>query len=187
MMRMLRRKEPYGAESVRPSTETKGDAMPSPQELEAKFWKSLKSDMTMMLGLDGVEDGHTRPMTAQVENGRGPIWFFTAKDNAMVQKLSGGHRAIATFASKGHDLFATVHGSVRLDNDRAVIDRLWNPFVAAWYEQGKDDPKLALLRLDPERAEIWENASSLVAGIKLLLGVDPKKDYKDKVAEIRLR
>ena len=31
---------------------------------EAKFWAALKSDMTMMLGLDGVEDGHTRPMSA---------------------------------------------------------------------------------------------------------------------------
>ena len=28
--------------------------MPSPQEIEAKFWKALKSDMTMMIGLDGV-------------------------------------------------------------------------------------------------------------------------------------
>ena len=186
MMRMLRRKEPYGAESVRPSTETKGDAMPSPQELEAKFWKSLKSDMTMMLVLDGVEDGHTRPMTAQVENGRGPIWFFTAKDNAMVQKLSGGHRAIATFASKGHDLFATVHGSVRLDNDRAVIDRLWNPFVAAWYEGGKDDPELRLLRFDPDRAQVWLNENSVFSALKLMLGRDPKQEYKDKVADVKL-
>mgnify|MGYP006140606399 CR=1 FL=1 len=45
-----------------------------------------------------------------------------------------------------------------------MIDRLWNPFVAAWYQEGKDDPKLALLRLDAERAEIWENGSSLIAG-----------------------
>ena len=74
-----------------------------------------------------------------------------------------------------------------LDNDRATIDRLWNRYVAAWFEGGKDDPKLALLRLDPERAEIWVDASSLLAGIKLLLGVDPKKDYKDKVAEVSLR
>jgi general stress protein 26 len=76
---------------------------------------------------------------------------------------------------------------VSVDNDRAVIERLWNRYVAAWYEQGKDDPKLALLRLDPERAEIWEDASSLVAGIKLLLGADPKDDYKDKVAKVALR
>ena len=161
--------------------------MPTPQELEAQFWKALKSDMTMMLGLDGVQDGHARPMTAQVEDDRGPIWFFTTRDNALVQKLGEGNRAIATFASKGHDLFATVHGRLSLDNDRAVIDRRWNRYVAAWYERGKDDPKLALVRLDAERAEIWRDASSLVAGIKMLFGADPKQDYKDKVAEVRLK
>jgi hypothetical protein len=37
--------------------------MPTPAELRAKFWDALGSDMTMMLGLDGVEDGHARPMT----------------------------------------------------------------------------------------------------------------------------
>jgi general stress protein 26 len=110
--------------------------MPTPRELEDKFWSALKSDR-MMLGLDGVEDGHARPMTAQVEGEKGPIWFFTARDNAIVQKLELGDRVIATFA---------------------VIDRLWNRFVAAWYDGGKDDPKLALLRFDAERAEIWLDA-----------------------------
>jgi general stress protein 26 len=161
--------------------------MPTPQEIEKKFWKALKSDMTMMLGLDGVEDGHARPMTAQLEGEGGPVWFFAAKDNAIVEKLGEGDRAIATFASKGHDIFATVHGRLSLDHDRATIDRLWNRFVAAWFEGGKDDPRLALLRLDAERAEIWVDASSLVAGIKLFLGVDPKEDYRDKVAKVSLR
>jgi general stress protein 26 len=161
--------------------------VPTPQELEARFWKALSSDMTMMLGLDGVEDGHARPMTAQIEGERSPIWFFTVNDNHLVQLLPRGQRAIATFASKDHELFATVHGRVSLDNDRATIDRLWNRFVAAWYEGGKEDPKLVLLRLDAERAEIWLNESSLFAGVKLLLGVDPKKDYKDKVADVPLR
>jgi general stress protein 26 len=161
--------------------------MPTPQELEQKFWKALRSDMTLMLGLDGVEDGHARPMTAQLQHeARGPIWFFTATDNAIVQKLPQGDRAIATFAAKGHGLFATLHGRLSLDNDRAVIDQLWNRHVAAWFEGGKDDPRLALLRLDPERAEIWD-ASSLIAGVKLLLGIDPKEDFRDKVAEVNLR
>lgn len=159
--------------------------MPDPQEIQAKFWKALKSDRTMMLGLDGVEDGHARPMTGQFENDQGPIWFFTSVDNGIVQKLGVGNRAIATFASKGHDLFATVHGSLARDDDQTVIDRLWNPFVAAWYE-GKDDPKLALLRLDAEQAEIWLDGSSMLAGIKMLLGVDPKQDYKDHVVTVSL-
>jgi len=161
--------------------------MATPQELEEKFWKALELDRTMMLGLDGVEDGHSRPMTAQAEDRHGPIWFFTARDNAMVQHLGEGHRAIAAFVSKGHDLFASIKGNLVLDTDPAAVDRLWNPFVAAWYEGGKEDPNLALLRLDAEHAEIWLNGSSLVAGVKMLLGIDPKKDYQDKVAEVNLR
>ena len=161
--------------------------MTTPQELETKFWKSLKSDRTLMLGLDGVEDGHSRPMTAQFEgDAGGPIWFFSSNENALVKRLGNGERAIAAFASKDHELFASIKGNLSLDKNRAVIERLWNPFVAAWYE-GKDDPKLALLRLDAEHAEIWLNASSLLAGVKMLLGVDPKTDYQDKVAEVDLR
>lgn len=159
--------------------------MATPQELEQKFWKSLKSDMTVMLGLDGAEDGHTRPMTAQFEEERGPVWFFTSTDNKLAQQLAaGGERATFAFSAKGHDLFASVQGTLRVDKDRTVIDRLWNPFVAAWYEGGKDDPKLTLLRLDAEHAEIWLNGSSILAGVKLLLGIDPKKSYRDKVGHV---
>ena len=161
--------------------------MPSDAEITAKFWKALKSDMTMFLGLDGVEDGHARPMTAQIEGeDSGPIYFFASKDNAMIDGLSQTNRAMAHFVSKGHEVWATIHGSLSLDNDRATVDRLWNPYVAAWYEGGKDDPKLALLRLDTEHAQIWLDGSSVVAGVKALLGIDPKKDYQDKVAEVAL-
>jgi general stress protein 26 len=143
--------------------------------------------MTMMLGLDGVEDGHARPMTGQFENDRSPIWFFTTNENDLVKGLARGHRAIATFVSKGHDLFATLDGRLTVDKDRAAIDRLWNRYVAAWYEGGKDDPKLALLRLDADRAEIWLDEYSLVAGVKMMLGIDPKEDYRHKVAEVKLK
>jgi len=157
-------------------------------EIEAKLWKSLKSDMTVMLGLNGVEAGHAQPMTAQFDKDRtrGPIWFFTARDTDLVEALGDRGDAIATFASKGHDIFATLEGDLSLDNDPAIIDRLWNRFVAAWYEGGKDDPELQLLRFDPHTAQIWLNENSLFAGVKLLLGADPKAEYADKTATVRL-
>ncbi len=161
--------------------------MPTPQELEIQFWAALKTDMTMMVGVDGQEDGHARPMTAQIEGEKGPIWFFSSKENTLAKLAQGDNRAIATFVSKGHDLFAAVHGKLSADSDRAVIDRLWNPFVAAWYQGGKEDPKLLLLRLDAEKAEIWLDGSSLFAGIKMLMGSDPKKDYKENVATVELK
>ena len=159
--------------------------MDTPEQLEQKFWKALKSDRPLMLGVDGVEDGHSRPMPAQVEGERGPIWFFTGKPNAVVEHLSQNRRAIAAFSAEDHSLFASISGNLVVDNDRAVIDRLWNPFIAAWFD-GKDDPKLVLLRFDAEHAEVWLNENSLLAGVKMLLGVDPKRDYADKNAEVDL-
>lgn len=163
--------------------------MTNPQELEAKFWKALKSDRTMMLGLDGVEDGHAQPMTAMLDGDveHGPIWFFTSKDNGLVQAMRQGKRAMAHFTSKGHDLFATLHGDLVVEQDRGMIDKLWNRWVAAWFPGGKDDPKVELLRLDAESAQIWLDENSMFAGAKMLLGMgDPKEDYKDKVAEVSL-
>jgi general stress protein 26 len=160
--------------------------MPTPQELETQFWDALKSDMTMMLGVDDANGAHPKPMTAQIEGARGPIWFFTSKDTGLVRGLKNGSSATATFTSKGHDLFAAVQGRLSAETDSATIDRLWNPYVAAWFAGGRDDPKVALLRLDGEEAQIWQDASSLVEGIRMLFGADPKETYKDKVAKVSL-
>ncbi len=159
-------------------------------EITAKFWKALRSDMTVMLGVNHAEHALMRPMTAQFDGDEdaGPLWFFTSTENDIVEAL-GREQASShfAFAAKGHDLFAQVEGRLRADHDRAVIDRLWNRFIAAWFPGGKDDPKLVLLRFDPDTAEIWLNESSIFAGIKLLLGMDPKKEYADDKAEVRLR
>ena len=161
--------------------------MPDTAEMEAKLWKALKSDRTVMLGLEGDQAGQAQPMTVQLEGDEGgPLWIFTSKETDLVKALSQSGPAFVHFASKGHDLFAAIEGELYADNDRAAIERLWNPFVAAWFEGGKDDPKLQLLRFEPGRAQIWLNDHSLFAGVKLLLGKDPKKEYADKVAEVRL-
>jgi general stress protein 26 len=166
---------------------SRGNSMSTPQELEGKLWDALGSDRVVMLGLDGAENGHTRPMSVQVEAGKSPLWVFTTKDNQMVKLLGPAQRATATFTAKGHDLFASLQGTLHHHNDRATIDRLWNRSVAGWYEGGKDDPNLELLRFDATDAEIWENQNSVLAGVKVLLGADPKKEAQDKMAKVSLR
>jgi general stress protein 26 len=163
--------------------------MKTEAEIEASFWKSLKGDRVGMLALTGVEEGHSQPMTAQVlheEDVLGPVWFFTSKETDLVKNMGDSHRAALHFSAKGHDLFASMHGDLSIDNDRATIDKLWNRFVAAWFEGGKDDPKLQLVRLDPDRAQVWLNENSAVAAVKLLLGRDPKQEYQGKVADVQV-
>ena len=160
--------------------------MATDAEIEAKFWKELKSSPFVMLGLNGSSDALGQPMTAQFEGESGPIWFFTTKDNTLVEALGESHEAIANYVSKGHDLFAAVHGTLSVDTDRATLDRLWNPHVEAWFEGGKNDPKLALLRLDTTTAQLWLGGTSIGAAIQRLLGRDPKASYKDNMAEVTL-
>lgn len=163
--------------------------MTTEAEIETKFWKAIAKDRTAMLGLVGGETGHCQPMTAQIlheADERGPIYFFSAKDVELVRETGLAHQAMLHFSSKGHDLFASVQGELLAVESRVLVDRLWNPFVAAWYQGGKDDPKLQLLRFEPSDAQVWLNENSLLAGVKLLLGRDPKRDYKDKVADIHM-
>ena len=159
--------------------------MADTRELEARFWKHLGDDRTLMLGAAGIAP---RPMTAIAEDDRAPLWFFTSVETDLGRALDAapGLDAIASFAAKDHALFATLAGRLVADNDRATIERLWNPFIAAWFN-GKDDPKLRLLRMDASEAHVWLNENSMLAGIKLLLGADPKRDYADKAGDVDLR
>lgn len=149
--------------------------------LEEKFWAALKDSSFVMVGLQGVDDDFTRPMTAQLDARK--IHFFAARSEDLFRNLGKSSRAIATFAAKGHKLFASIHGNLVEDKDRAVIDRLWNPIIASWYKDGKDDPDLVLLRLDASSADIWEadTGSTLkAAALKMLLNVDPGSEHQDE-------
>ena len=38
---------------------------------------------------------------------------------------------------------------------QARIDEWWNPWVEAWFPDGKDDPSVALLKVEASSAEYW--------------------------------
>jgi len=164
------------------------------ERLRKSFWEALDDSPFMMLGLQGVEDSRTRPMTAQVDSegdaeDGGTLYFFAAKSEALGKAIGGGHRAVATYASKDHKVFAHIHGTLAPHEDPEVVDRLWNPMIASWYRDGKDDPDLLLLRFDAEKADVWEAhlGSTLVAAALKMLGRDPGKDHqRENQAEIAL-
>lgn len=97
---------------------------------------------------------------------------------------------MATFVGKGHGLFAHIHGTLIASEDKAVVDRLWNPFIASWYKDGKSDPDLQLLRFDTESADVWEatpGATLKAAAHKTLFNIDPGKEHSaEQQAKVEL-
>lgn len=151
-------------------------------DIKTQFWHALADSPNLMVGAVG-ERAHHIPMRAQLDkNADSAIWFFTATDN----RLAGGGPAMAQFASKDHNLFACISGTLRPETDRAVLDRLWSNGVAAWYPGGKDDPKLLLLRFDLDDAEIWTADPGIKGLFKLATGMTMKEGDLGKHAEVAL-
>jgi general stress protein 26 len=148
--------------------------MADTQEIKRTLWKKMAASPFVMVGLaDG--SAHSEPLTAQLDDDQvDTLFFFTGKDN----RLAGGGKVMAQFVSKGHDFFACLSGTIARDDDFGMIDKLWNKQVEAWFPGGKDDPNLALLRLDIDSAELWEADMSLTGMVKMLFGakINPSEE-----------
>lgn len=137
-----------------------------PKQLKTDMWKRMEDSPFVMVGpADGST--HSEPLAVQLDKDQvDTLFFFIGKDNRVVGKTE----LMLQFVSKGHDFFARLKGAGRIDNDRMLIDKLWNKRVEAWFPGGKDDPTLALLRVNIESAELWETDMSITGRAKMLFG-----------------
>ena len=121
-----------------------------------------------MLGLSGGGDGF-RPMTHFADEGPGLIWFISSSDTPLVQSLGMGEDAEYVVISDDHDVHVSLRGKLYQLHDDAKLDEIWTPVAAAWFEGGRDDPRVALLRFDPETADVWaSSATALRFGFEIV-------------------
>ena len=115
-----------------------------------------------MLGVQGT-GSHMQPMAPMLDRGAGAIWFFTKRGTHLVSEVGSGATAHFCIIARDQDYHACISGPIRQSHSREMIDRYWNPVVAAWYEGGKDDPELVLLELSPRNADVWASTGSAIA------------------------
>jgi general stress protein 26 len=127
------------------------------EDVENRLWREIEKVRYGMLGVVGAGPAqHFQPMTPFLEPETGTIWFFTRNDTDLAKASAGeGAQAMFTIQSKDNELQACIGGRLTQDHDRARIDKYWNAVVSAWYPEGKDDPRLTLMRLDGEDAAVW--------------------------------
>ena len=156
--------------------------MSDTQELKFKFWKALADSPFLFIQLDS--DPHTAvPMTAQLDkDANHAIWFFTSKDHA----FASGGPATATFAGKGHDMFARFSGTLTEETSLDRLEKQWSPMVEAWFPGGKSDPALLMLRMDLGEAEIWNSDFGFIDNTRMLLGFDVREEAAEEHTETTL-
>ena len=160
----------------------------TPAEAEEAFWKSLKDSNTGMLGLD-QPGAHSQPMTGFGEPETGTIWFFTRTDTDLAKDVAGGGKGgMFTYQAGTQKVQACIRGHLSLDKDRERIDRWWNPVVAAWYPEGKEDPHLTLIRFDGEDGRVWVSDKGALGFAYQVLKANVTKTVPDAggVSDVRL-
>lgn len=151
-------------------------------DIRERMWKELAASPYLMVSLTEAHD-HAIPLTAQLDkDANGKFWFYLGRDN----RLAKGGAAMAQFSAKSHDLFACIAGRLVEETDQSVIDAHWSNAVEAWFEGGRNDPNLLMLRFELDDAEIWAADASIKGLFKMLTGSTIKPGEMGKHAEVAL-
>jgi general stress protein 26 len=152
----------------------------SAAEAEDKLWKALEDTRTGMLGLMDTGE-HFQPMTGFEDREGNALWFFTRDDTDLAKSLASGEasKGMYTVVTKDTKVYACLAGRASIQRDPGKIDKYWNPVVAAWYPDGKDDPHLTLIRFDLEDARVWLNDKGPVMFMVEVAKANLTKDFPD--------
>lgn len=130
-------------------------------EYREEFWDRIEDIRTGML----LVEERFVPMTLKTEPEDGHIWFLTAKQTAPGKAALAGDTTRLVVANDSKGAYADIKGKLSVSDDRAKLDEVWSPMAKAWFDQGKDDPDLLLVRLTPATAEVWLGPESGLQGI----------------------
>lgn len=99
---------------------------------------------------------HTRPVqTLQLDDADRSLWFFTDWNSPKVEELHQDVRASLGYSDPSKNVFVAVSGTGSLFRDIQKAKQLWSVEQRAYYPNGPEDERLALLRIVIERAEYW--------------------------------
>lgn len=151
-----------------------------------KFWDKVDDyDTCMVVTRDGGKL-RARPMAPKVSKSRREILFVTDRNSHKVDEIESDPQVACSFTKHGE--YIAVSGTARVTTDRATIDEAWDAEVEAWMPNGKDGPDVAILVVEPDRAEIWDVKTNKVANAyefaKAYLG---GKDRPDTTKDEKIR
>jgi general stress protein 26 len=96
---------------------------------------------------------YSRPLAVLSKEFDGTVWFFTQDLSPKTEDILNDPHVNVAYADGASTV--SLAGTATVDRDQARIDEFWNPYAEAWFEGGRQDPTVALLRVDVDSAEYW--------------------------------
>jgi general stress protein 26 len=129
----------------------------------------------------------TRPMNVRKVDDQGNLWFLSSTDSHKNMELERSPKVRLYFQGSKHSDFLELEGIASLCTDKAKIEELWDPMIRTWFTEGKDDPRITVIKFEPKGGYYWDTKhGSAIAGIKMMIGAAIGMTLDDSI-EGRLR
>ena len=103
-----------------------------------------------------------RPMATAKVDEDGSIWFFTNEYSGKVEEISHRGEILLSYASPSKNSYVVLSAKATLSDDKIKIKELWSPLMKAWFPEGLNDPKILLVKADPEEVEYWDSSANKI-------------------------
>jgi len=123
-----------------------------------------------------------RPMSVQQIDDEGNLWFLSADDSHKDQEVKSDPFVQLLFRGSDHSDFLNIYGTATASKDKQKIEELWKPIMKTWFTEGKDDPRIDVIKVEPSKAYYWDNKhGNAVAFIKMIIGSVIGKTLDDSI------
>lgn len=147
-----------------------------------KKLQDLAEGICMFTTFTETRPAPSRPMALQGVEDDGSLYFFSAASSDKNKEIATDPAVQLFFCKEGSSEYLSIYGKATVSRDRAKIEKYWNSFIKVWFQGGKDDPDLTVVRIQPEDIYYWDTKNNrMVSFLKMAASMVTGKTMDDGV------
>lgn len=146
--------------------------------------KTLAKKASSCFFCTNIKDGsfQTRPMSPEEIDDAGNFWFLSAADSHKNEEIEMDDSVQLLFQGYAHSDFMSINGKAEILKDRKKIEELWDGLMKTWFTEGKDDPRITIIKVTPVDGYYWDTKhGEAVAFVKIAIGAMLGKTLDDSI------
>src|ERR1043165_392208 len=121
-------------------------------------------------------------MSVQQGDDNGGIWVLSAVDSHKNEELQRDPHVQLLFQGSDYSDFLSLYGTASISKDKDKIKELWEPMVKTWFTEGIDDPRITVIKVEPQDGYYWDTKhGQMVSFVKQIAGAIMGKTLDDSI------
>lgn len=108
---------------------------------------------------------NSRPMTLQETDDSGNLWFISSEASNKNFEIREDRRVQLFFMNNDNSQYLSVYGEASVYKDRATIEEKWSAMAKPWFEDGKDDANVSIIRVEPKESYYWDTKAGKIISL----------------------